>query len=361
MLKYDINDLIRPEIQQLSAYKVADASGLIKLDAMENPYTWPRELIQVWSEGLHSIQLNRYPDPTAWALKQQLRDLLHLPADLAISLGNGSDELIQILAMLLNKPQAVMLAPEPSFVMYKQIANTLGMKYVAVPLLPENFKLDIFAILEAIDNHQPALIMLAYPNNPTANLFSPLDIESIIENSPGLVVVDEAYTAFSQHSFMPKIQQYPNLLVMGTLSKLGLAGLRLGYVVGTDEWIQVIEKIRLPYNINSLSQYSADFALQNYAMFDQQVQNIIQQRSYLLQQLSTITGITVWPSAANFILFRVKNATAVHTALQQHGILIKCLHGGHPLLQDCLRVTVGTENENLAFLQAMREILAVNS
>lgn len=348
---------IRPEIQQLSSYHVADASGLTKLDAMENPYTWDADFTQAWLESLKNAHLNRYPDPTGQNLKQLLCDVMQIPADLDVILGNGSDELIQMLAMAVNKPDAVILAPEPSFVMYKHIAKTLGMRYVGVPLVAGQFNLDMFAMLEAIDTYQPALTFIAYPNNPTGNVFSRADIEDIIDCSPGLVVLDEAYAPFTDHSFLSCVQKYPNVLVMRTVSKLGLAGLRLGYLVGSKAWLEQIEKIRLPYNINTLSQLSACFALEHYETFQQQTQQIRQDRATLLQKLSAMPQVETWDSEANFILMRVENAVAVFESLKQQGILIKCLHGAHPMLDQCLRVTVGTEQENQAFLQALENAL----
>lgn len=354
----NIADLIRPEIQQLSSYHVADASGLIKLDAMENPYDWDADFTQAWLESLQNAHLNRYPDPTGQKLKQQLYDTMQIPQDLEVILGNGSDELIQMLAMAVNKPDAVILAPEPSFVMYKHIAKMLGMRYVGVPLVEGQFNLDMFAMLEAIDTYRPALTFIAYPNNPTGNVFAQADIEDIIDCSSGLVVVDEAYSPFTDHSFLHCIEKYPNLLVMRTVSKLGLAGLRLGYLVGSKPWLEQIDKIRLPYNINTLSQLSASFALEHYEVFQQQTQQIRQDRADLVQKLSAMPKLKVWEQTeANFILFRVDNAVEVHASLKQQGVLIKCLHGAHPALEQCLRVTVGTESENQAFLDALQQAI----
>ncbi len=353
----NIADWIRPEIQALSSYHVADSNGLIKLDAMENPYTLDADLTQEWLQSLQNAHLNRYPDPSGQKLKQKLRDTMRIPDNLQVILGNGSDELIQMLAMAINKPNAVVLAPEPSFVMYKHIAITLGIQYVGVPLVEGKFSLDIFAMLEAIDTYQPALIFIAYPNNPTGNTFARADIEDIIDCSHGLVVIDEAYSPFTDHSFLHGIENYSNLLVMRTVSKLGLAGLRLGYLVGSQDWLTQIDKVRLPYNINTLSQLSACFALEHYDVFQQQTQKIRQDRADLQQKLSAIPQIETWRTEANFILFRVAQAVEVYESLKQQGVLIKCLHGAHPLLDQCLRVTVGTESENQAFLEALQKVI----
>jgi len=352
-----ITDWIRPEIQQLSAYHVPEPGDAIKLDAMENPYQWDAALIEKWLQTLQTAALNRYPDPTAHEVKQQLRAVMQIPDTMDVILGNGSDELIQMLALTLNGKGRILLAPEPSFVMYRLIAQVVGMQYVGVPLNPNNFSLDRVAMLDAIKTHQPALVFLAYPNNPSGNIFALEDIEAIIETSPGVVVIDEAYAPFTDKSFMSRLGEYSNLLVMRTVSKLGLAGLRLGLLAGPHDWLEQIDKTRLPYNINVLSQFSAVFALQHYEVLEKQTLQIRADRADLLEQLKAIRGVQVWPSQTNFILFRVADALAVFNDLKQQGILIKCLHGSHPFLENCLRVTVGTPEENMAFLQALREII----
>ncbi len=351
-----INDWIRPEIQQLSAYHVPDPGDTIKLDAMENPYQWDTALVEEWINVLRTAPLNRYPDPAAREVKQQLRAVMQVPDTMDMILGNGSDELIQMLALTLNGEGRIMLAPEPSFVMYRLIAQVVGMQYIGVPLQADNFTLDMFAMLEAIETYQPALVFLAYPNNPTGNAFDALDIEAIIETASGLVVIDEAYAPFADNTFMSRLGEYPNLLVMRTVSKLGLAGLRLGLLAGPHEWLEQIEKTRLPYNINVLSQLSAVFALQHYTVLEKQTLQIRADRANLLERLNTIEGVQAWASQANFILFRVADAQAVFDELKNQGVLIKGLHGSHPLLDNCLRVTVGTPEENQAFLQALTQI-----
>jgi len=354
---YTITDWIRPEIQQLSAYHVPEPGDVIKLDAMENPYQWDTALVEEWIKVLRSATFNRYPDPTAREVKQQLRAVMQIPETMDVILGNGSDELIQMLILTLNGKERILLAPEPSFAMYRLIAQVVGMQYIGVPLQADNFSLDIFAMLEAIEIYQPALIFLAYPNNPTGNAFALEDIENIIEASTGLVVVDEAYAPFTDNTFMSRLDEYPNLLVMRTVSKLGLAGLRLGLLAGSRESLKQIDKTRLPYNINVLTQLSAVFALQHYTLLEKQTQKIRAERKNLLAHLNTIRGVQAWDSQANFILFRVTDAQTVFDNLKNKGILIKCLHSSHLLLNNCLRVTVGTPDENQAFLQALKEVV----
>jgi histidinol-phosphate aminotransferase len=352
-----IDRLIRPEIRALQAYHVPDATGLIKLDAMENPYSWPAALKQEWLEVLRAVPINRYPDPAARTLRAQLKQSLAVPADMDVLLGNGSDELIQLILMGVARPGAVVLAPLPTFVMYQMIATFVGLQFVGVPLAAD-FGLDLAAMRAAIHQHQPAVVFLAYPNNPTGNLFDAAAIEALLREAPGLVVVDEAYHAFAQQSFMPRLAQFDNLLVMRTLSKQGLAGLRLGVLAGDPAWLAEFDKLRLPYNINSLTQASAEFALKHKDVLDEQAARLRAERERLLQELAALTGVQVWPSAANFILFRTDaSADAVFAALRQQAVLIKNLSGAGGVLTNCLRVTVGTPEENAAFLAALRKAL----
>ncbi|MCF7987247.1 MAG: histidinol-phosphate transaminase [Methylovulum sp.] len=352
-----ISSLFRKEVQALSAYKVADAKGLIKLDAMENPYSWPEELKNQWVEELKDCELNRYPDPEARLLADTLRIHDAIPECCDILLGNGSDEIIQMLLMALT-PGAAVLSTTPSFVMYRQISLSLGLYFHGIAL-QDDFGLDVPAMLAAIAQHQPAVIFLAYPNNPTGNLFEAEAVHRIIKASSGLVIIDEAYAPFADASFMAQLANYDNLLVMRTLSKMGLAGLRLGYLMGHPDLIQQLNKIRLPYNINILSQVSAKFALTHPTVFDTQSQMICKHRRHVFEQLSGIPEITAYPSSANFILFRtpLDQADSIFSAIKQQGVLIKNLSAQGGLLRDCLRVTVGTETENEAFINALQNSL----
>ncbi|MCK5871202.1 MAG: histidinol-phosphate transaminase [Methylococcales bacterium] len=349
--------LFRPQILTMSRYKIADASNLIKLDAMENPYNLPETLTQKWLESLQNCPLNRYPDPKAKKLTTLLKQINAIPEGSDLLLGNGSDEIIQLLLMALPN-NARVLAPDPSFVMYRQISLSLGLDYHSIPL-NKNFSLDLKKMLTAIKTHQPAVIFLAYPNNPTGNLFSRDDIEKIIKISTGLVVIDEAYAPFANASLMSSLPDYKNLLVMRTLSKLGLAGLRLGFIAGHPDIIEQLDKIRLPYNINVLTQTTACFALDHYSVFEQQTHEICQQRQFVLAQLNAFDALCVYPSAANFIIFKTPENTAdqIFSDLKTHGILIKNLSPQQGLLTDCLRVTIGTPDENKQFLKALEEIL----
>lgn len=358
-IKADIEHWVRPEIRALSAYHVPDPGKCVKLDAMENPYRWPDELVSAWLDRLRDAPLNRYPDPSARRLQERLRVAMQVPDAMAILLGNGSDELIQMIVQTVAAPGRVILAPEPTFVMYRMIAQVLGLTFAGVPLKAD-FALDLDAMLEAIERHQPAVVFLAYPNNPTGNLFDAAAVRRIIAEAPGLVVVDEAYAAFASDSFMGALGEYPNLLVLRTVSKMGLAGLRLGLLAGPPAWLNEIDKTRLPYNINVLTQASAEFALEHRDVLDAQTARIRADRAALLAALAEFTGLTVYPSEANFILFRTPagQADAIFTGLRERGILIKNLSGAGGALADCLRVTVGTPEENAAFLAVLGQLLA---
>ena len=346
------DQLIRDEIRALAAYHVPDASGYVKLDAMENPYPLPDALRDELGRLARAAAINRYPDAAAGALKARLRAAMDIPAEMEILLGNGSDEIIQILALAIAKPGAVILGVEPSFVMYKLIAAYAGVRYVGVPLKPD-FTLDLDATLAAIRQHQPALVFIAYPNNPTGNLFDEPALTQILDTATGLVVMDEAYHVFALRSFMPQLTRYPNLLVMRTLSKLGLAGLRLGFLVGRPAWLNELDKLRLPYNVNVLTQSAAELVLAHPEVLEQQAAAIRAERAQMMRALAGMAGIEAFPSDANFILLRVANADTVFEGLKQRGILIKNLSRAHPQLDNCLRVTVGTPDENQLFLTAL--------
>jgi len=353
---------IRPVIKNIQAYQVADASGLIKLDAMENPYPLADGLKRQLQARLSAAELNRYPDPSASLLRDKLRQIMLVPEGKSIVLGNGSDELIQMLAMAVadhDSEQGVcLLSFDPGFVMYKMIADFVGIKYVGVALR-ENFSLDMQRTRQAIKQHRPAIVFIAFPNNPSANCYSKKQIEEIISIAPGMVVLDEAYHPFAQTSFMNRLTEFDNLLIMRTVSKMGLAGLRLGLLCGHADIIDEIDKIRLPYNINVLTQISAEFVLDNIDVLQQQAKLIRHERELLLEKMQAMPELEVFPSQANFILFRVleKNANDVFENIKQSGVLIKNMRADTGLLKNCLRVTVGTPDENLVFVGALKSAM----
>ena len=348
-------DRIRPEVRALSAYHVPETGDVVKLDAMESPYPWPDEdLRAAWLEVVAEAGANRYPDPRARSVAGRLRGHMGLVPDTGLVLGNGSDELIQLLTLAVARPGAKVLAPEPTFVMYRMIATFCGVEFVGVPL-DEDFALDVPAMEAAIEAHDPALVWLAWPNNPTGNLWPREAIHRVLAKAGGLVVVDEAYHPFAQDSFVDELDRHGNLAVLRTLSKLGLAGLRLGALAGPRDWLHEIDKLRLPYNVNALTQASVAFALDHFDRLETRAATIRAERERLVRRLAALPGVTVFPSAANFVLLRVPGGRArgVFEGALADGILVKCLDGSHPRLADCLRVTVGTPGENAQLLEAL--------
>ncbi len=347
-------ELVRKEVLAMSAYHVPDARGMVKLDAMENPYPLPPELRRALAERLAQVELNRYPESNPRVLCERIARAMRVPAGMELLLGNGSDDLIQIVALALARPGAVMMFPSPTFVMYSVNATLTGMRAVAVPLR-DDFSLDREAFLARMRAERPALIFLAYPNNPTGVLYAQADIEAIVRAAEGLVVVDEAYHAFAGESFLPRLAEFPNLMVLRTLSKVGLAGLRLGYLAGRPEWLAQLNKVRQVYNVNVLTEAAASFVLEHLDVLDAQAARIREDRAALARALGEMTGVRVFPSHANFLLVRVPDAAATHERLREQGVLVKNLHPG---LAGCLRITVGTSEENRILVSALKEALA---
>ena len=343
---------IRAEIRKLTAYPVAKAEGLIKLDAMENPYGLPAQVRAQIAAAVANVPINRYPDGGADDVKSALRRSLALPDNVGLILGNGSDELLQMLTTVIARPGAVVLAPDPSFVMYRLNALYANARYVGVPLR-NDFALDIDAMLAAIAREQPALVWLAYPNNPTGNLFDAADAERIIRAAPGLVAVDEAYYAYAARSFLPRVLEFANLIVVRTVSKIGMAGVRLGYAVAHPAWIAEIEKVRPPYNVNALTQAVVPVLLEHEALLAEQAATLCRERERVAAALAALRRVTVFPTQTNFVLVRVPDAQHWFATLRDAGILVKNVAAWHPLLANCLRITIGTPAENDALLEAL--------
>ncbi len=349
-----IETWVKPNVRGLHSYHVPDSSGMIKLDAMESPFPLEDSIMKGWLEALSRVDVNRYPDADSRELKIQIRHCLGIPEDCALVLGNGSDELIQLIAILLGGENRVFISPMPSFSMYQQISLATNTEFVGVPLNPD-FSLDFQATLDAIEQHQPACVFLAYPNNPTGNCFTDSQIRRILNHAPGMVVVDEAYNAFCGKSWLEEVKNFPNLVILRTLSKSGLAGLRLGILAAGAHWTEQLEKLRLPYNINILTQVSGRYLLSHYDIMERQSQEIVKARSALSEKLNDVTGITVYPSETNFILVHTAlGADYVHDELKKQKILVKNLNGSSQALKDCLRITVSCEKENSFFLEALK-------
>lgn len=353
-------DVFRDDLAAMHAYVVQDASGLVKLDAMENPYRLSDTLQAALGKRLGEVAVNRYPGPRIDDLKRALAAYVGLPNGMQLMLGNGSDELISLMALACQKPGATILAPEPGFVMYALSAQWQGLQYVGVPLQPD-FSLDVDAMLAAIARHQPAVVYLANPNNPTANAWDPESMQRVIAAARGLVVVDEAYQPFADTTWLSEMRRDPaanaKVLLMRTLSKFGLAGIRLGYLLGPQALIAEIDKLRPPYNVSVLNAECALFALEHAPLFASQAAQIRSDRASLSEALGALPGCEVFPSQANMILIRVPDATKTFERLKASGVLVKNVSTMHPLLQRCLRITVGTPQENASLLNALKAAL----
>lgn len=348
-------DVLRDDVQSMHAYAVQPSKGFIKLDTMENTHRLSPQLQEALGRRLGTVAINRYPAEEQLELKKALMAHAGMPSHFDMVLGNGSDELISLLAMAC-KPGSTILAPLPGFVMYEMSAKLQGLKFVGVPLTPE-FELDEPAMLAAIEAHRPAIVYLAYPNNPTANLWDESVVNRIVEAAPGLVVMDEAYQPFASRTYLPRAARHPHVLVMRTMSKFGLAGVRIGYLVGPKALVAEVEKLRPPFNVSVLNSHCALFALEHADVFAEQAADIRAQRERIQRGLQGMPHVKSWPSDANMILVRVPDAAKTFEGLKAHGVLVKNVSKMHPLLANCLRLTVGTHDENTRLLDALQASL----
>ncbi|MFT4242918.1 MAG: histidinol-phosphate transaminase [Acidovorax sp.] len=359
-------DRIRPDVRAMHAYSVADATGYLKMDAMENPFGLPPALQKALGERLGALPVNRYPGARQNDLKAALATHAGAPEGSAIILGNGSDEIITLLATACAQPgqRAVVLAPMPGFVMYPMSAQLQGLDFVGVPLTAD-FELDEAAMLAAIREHKPAITYIAYPNNPTATLWDEGAVQRIIDAvaaQGGIVVMDEAYQPFARRSWLDNIRAEParhgHVLLMRTLSKFGLAGVRLGYLIGPTALVAEIDKVRPPYNVSVLNCEAALFALEHVDVFAAQAAELRAARTTLVEQLRRMPGIQkVWDSEANMVLVRVPDAAKTHEGMKNRKVLVKNVSTMHPLLANCLRLTVGSAQDNAQMLAALQASL----
>lgn len=348
-----INRVVRPDVLAARAYSVTPPGPVIRLDANENPYPLPLRLRDALQRDWQTVELNRYPDGTAAILRAKLREKLALPEAYDVLVGNGSDELIQMLATLVSPAKIFSIGP--TFVMYKIWAELLRSRYIEAATHTD-LSLNLTLALDVLKREQPQLTFIAYPNNPTGVLYPEGEVAELIRASPGLCVVDEAYCAFSESSFLPRLSEFPNLLLLRTFSKIGLAGIRLGYVIGHRAWLDQLNKTRSPYNVNALTQSAGLVVLEHQDLLNQQIATIISERQRIFRALSAQANLTVFASRANLLLLRVPNAEHYFRALKAASILVRNLHGSHPLLTDCLRVTIGTPPENDRLLDTMIEL-----
>jgi len=348
----DITSLIQPAVRKLKGYSIDETPYRIKMDAMENPFPMPPEIQREIIDSIGTALINRYPDPSAAKLKESIADLWGIGTKRMI-LGNGSDELIQAIILAFGGP---VLIPTPTFAMYEITSRALSQEVVAVPLA-RNFALDPDKMLKKAKETKAKIIFLACPNNPTGNRFSEEAVLKIAAKANAAVVIDEAYFSFSRKSFLPVLRDYPNMIILRTLSKIGFAGLRIGVLTASAKVIHELDKIRLPYNINTLSQTAAMIALRHPIILNQQISQLISARERLYNALSQLDGVTAYSSETNFILFRTTaDAVSIYEKLKEAGILIKNLSKPGPL-KNCLRVTVGTPEENSEFISSLAKIL----
>jgi len=347
-----VQSVVRPEVLAQSAYRVEGTDGLVLLHANESPHPLPAELRARLAEAVAGVALHRYPEGAGDAVKAALARALPLPEGAALILGNGSDELIQILTTAVAREGATVLAPAPTFVMFRAYAMHAGVRYVAVPLAAD-FRVDEGAMLAAIDRERPALVWIASPNNPTGRAVPVATIERIVAAAPGVVAVDEAYADYADATLVPRVLEFANLIVLRTLSKIGFAGARLGYAVGHPAWIAEMDKVRSPYNVNALTQAAVPALLAASDVFAAQIASVRAERARLAAALASFPGFEVCPSDANFLLVRVPDAPRVAAELRASGVLVKDLHGHHPLTAHCLRITVGTPVENDTLIRAL--------
>ncbi|HNT57640.1 MAG TPA: histidinol-phosphate transaminase [Syntrophales bacterium] len=354
----DLRELIKTEILNQTAYAIDLSDCPIKLDANENPHDLPPAVRDRLHGALRAVSLNRYPDPEARELKAGLSRQLGVPADW-IMVGNGSDELIQILLTAIRvRPGGGVLIPVPTFAMYRIMAVNLGHRVIEMPL-DGSFDLPVDAGSRWVAGETPDITFLSYPNNPTGNCFSRARVAEILDTAKGLVVVDEAYFHFSGDTFLPEVRERENLVILRTFSKLGFAALRLGVLVGAPDLLRELNKVRLPYNLNALTQTVGTALLDHGEELDRQVRDIVAERKLLFEELKRIPGIKPWPSDANFILFSCDlDKDRLYKILVERGILVKAFSAPEALRR-CLRVSVGKKEENRLFIETLRHAAGV--
>ena len=353
MSHIDLMELVRDKIKYLKAYQVENLDECTKLHANENPYPPSPELLNKIFQRLDKLELNRYPDPDCRNLKKTIANRTGALTE-QIIIGNGSDELIQYLMQVLCDAEETIAFPDPTFAMYGITAQCLGLNPVSFPL-NDNWDFEASSALKIIAEHKARIVFISYPNNPTGNCFSEQEIQQVIEQFEGIVVLDEAYHDFSGKTFIKQMEKHNNLVILRSLSKIGLAGLRVGYGIFPVMLAEQVNKVRLPYNSNSISQWVANELLNDFTPVQNQIHSIVEERDRLMDELSKLPGITAYPSNSNFILFRAsKDGEKVFNNLKANGTLLRNL-GSHPRLKNCLRVTIGTKQENDQFLSQLRK------
>ena len=356
--------LMRPELAELTAYVPEHHEGIVaKLDANEAPPIVSRELGEIVARAIAKIALERYPDARAAELKDAISARSGARPD-ELFVGAGSDEVISLLCTALARPQgrnptAVVLSPSPSFVMYRITARAHGLKAVEVPL-DAAWDLSPRTMSLAIETMQPNLVFIATPNNPTGNAMSRAKVESVVASAKGaLVVIDEAYADYAGASFRDLRKAHDNVAILRTVSKLGLAALRIGWLEASAELVSVLDRARQPFNVSATSQAAVAAVLRDGAEhLARVVREVVRERTRISAALAGMPGVHVTPSDANFVWMKTaKPAGEVHRALLAHGVLVRSFHTSGGRLKDQLRVSVGLPTENDRFLEVLSKVL----
>lgn len=352
---FKLDDYVREAVKKLVPYKVSKVNGALKLDAMENPYNLPEDILQEVAKEIKELRFNRYPNPVCEELRKTISSTYKLPEEY-ILIGNGSDELILDLLLSFGRSDCQVVYPSPTFEVYGIVAKMLGLKTKEITL-EKNYEIDPQKI---IDCGKGNIIFISYPNNPTGNCFSEESIYKIIKDASSLVVIDEAYFGFSKKTFLLDIKRYPNLIISRTFSKMfSLAALRVGFLCASPEIVNILLKVKLPYNVNSFSQIAAKIILSKNGYFKEKAEEIIEERERIYNSLREIKEITPYSSEANFILFKVKNSKSdyIYESLIKEGIIIRSFRNTPPVA-DCLRISIGTREENDIFMEKLKKILS---
>lgn len=349
----NIRELVREDIRSLVPYEPHLFSDVIKLDANENSHAFPPELIREIYSRIDGETFSRYPDPTGRELKERIAGLTGT-APGNIVLGNGSDELIQLILQTFGGAGKRVVIPVPTFSMYRIHGQITSTEPVEVPR-DDSFGIITEMLIAEMRHPDTRITFIATPNNPTGNSVPVEQIRRLVSGAESLVVVDEAYIDFGGETSLPLLQEYPNLIILRTFSKIGLAGLRVGYLLAHQEVTAELLKVKQPYNVNAFSQTAACSVLDCWSLLQKQIAEIIAERGRLIAEMQGIPGVQVYPSQANFILFRTgAPAGDVHQRLLNEGILIRKNLGATHGLELCLRVTVGTREENNLFLEKLK-------
>lgn len=347
----------RPELDNLVPYDVKDVKAEVVLASNEHPANLPGEIVDWLAERLPRFPFNRYPDPTAKELRALIAQANGLePGN--VLLGNGGDEIIFDILLAWGGPGRTLMDMPPTFAMYAIDAATTGTAVVDVPRRAD-FSIDEEGVLARLAEGGIDIVVIANPNNPTGNLSHETFLIDVLNATDALVLVDEAYFEFSRHTMRPHMDRHRNLVILRTFSKaFSLAGMRVGYAIAHEDVICELMKVRQPYSVDAFSQWVATKVFRERVVFESAIRDIIRERDRLLHGLSSLPGVEVFPSEANFVMFRVEQAGALwRDLLHNHSVLIRDLSRA-PGLEDCLRVTVGSPEENVRFLDAMRDVLA---